>query len=57
MAETSCGSVSSAVFHVPTSPAVAQHGDPVGDLEDFLEMMGDVEDGQSPSAEGSEDPE
>ena len=39
------------------SPAVAEHGDPVGDLEHFLEMMGDVEDGQSTGAEGLEDPE
>ena len=32
--------------------AVAKHRDPVGDLEDFLKMMGDVQNTQSAGAEG-----
>ena len=44
---TTPGSVSSAVGQVPTLPAVAQHGDPVGDREDFLQVVRDEEDGQA----------
>jgi hypothetical protein len=38
-------------------PAVAEHGDAVGDLEHCFEMMRDVEDVQSTGAEGLEEPE
>ena len=49
MRMTACSSSSRGRPHADQL-AIAQHGDPIGDLEDLFQVMGDIEDAPGPAS-------